>query len=261
MDQLGILWARYLVHVVDILLVSIVFYELLLLIQGTRTVQIVIGIVMVAFLTMLSQFLGFPVLSWLLQKFWIAGIVVFAVLFQPEMRSALARLGARTTGRIAIHEEVRVVNEIVGAVKEASRRQMGMLMVIERDMGLRNYIETGTHVNADVSSELLLTVFQPPALLHDGAVVIRGSRIAAAGCILPLSQNVSLEKWLGTRHRAAVGITEISDAIAVCVSEETGNISISQGGQIEARLEPDEFRQRLLDLYRTPAMAPSEGVV
>ncbi|MCB4757263.1 MAG: diadenylate cyclase CdaA [Elusimicrobia bacterium] len=251
MSQLGLFWNQFLVHVVDIFLVSFIFYQLLLLIQGTRAVQIVVGIVIVAVVTLLSNLLGLPVLGWLLQKFWIAGVVVFAVLFQPEMRSALARLGSRTSGRMTIHEEIMVINEIIAAVKEASRRQMGMLVVLERDVGLRNYIETGTAVNGEVTSELLLTLFQPPSILHDGAVVIRGGRVAAAGCILPLSQNASLEKWLGTRHRAAVGITEISDACAVCVSEETGNISLCQGGQIEVRMDPDELRQKLLTLYRS----------
>ncbi len=256
MEFIGSFWGRYLVHLIDILLVSFIFYQLLLFIQGTRAVQIVVGIVIIVLLTFFSQLLGFPVLNWLLQKFWIAGVVVFAVLFQPELRSALARLGTGTTTRMVIHEEMMVVNEIVAAVKEASRRQMGMLLVIERDMGLRNYLETGTPINGLVTRELLLTLFQPPSILHDGAVILRGSRLAGAGCILPLSQDTSLEKWLGTRHRAAVGITEVSDAWSICVSEETGGVSLAQAGKIVTKIDPDELRQQLVDLYRSPATPP-----
>src|SRR4029077_7694822 len=137
----------YLVHVVDITLVAFFFYQLLLLIQGTRAVQIAVGIVILALVTVLAQILGFPSLHWLLQKFWIAGVVIFAVVFQPELRSALARLGAQTAGRFVSHHEMDVVNEIIAAVKEASRRQMGMLIAVERDTGLREYLESGTLIN------------------------------------------------------------------------------------------------------------------
>lgn len=261
MDTLIFIWSRYIVHLVDILLVSFIFYELLLLIQGTRAVQIVVGILIIAAMTLLAHVLGFPTLHWLLQKFWIAGVVVIAILFQPEIRSGLARLGAQTSGRFAVHEEMFAVNEMVAAVKEAARRQMGMLLVIERDMGLRNYLESGTVINADLSRELLLTIFQPPSALHDGAVIIRGNRVAGGGCILPLSQDETLSKFLGTRHRAAVGITEISDASAICVSEETGVVSMAQGGKIDSGIDPDELRQRLLNLYRAPKSAQPEAGV
>src|SRR5687768_8903536 len=126
MDTIGIVWSRYLVHLIDVLLVGFIFYQLLLLIRGTRAVQIMVGIVIVAFFTLLSQLLGFPTLNWLLQKFWIAGVVVLAVLFQPEIRSFLAHLGTKTAGRSGMHEEMQVINELVATVKEASRRQMGM---------------------------------------------------------------------------------------------------------------------------------------
>lgn len=251
MEVIELLWSRYLIHVVDILLVSFIIYEILLLLQGTRAMQIVVGIVIVAVVTLLSELLRFPSLHWLLQKFWIAGVVVIAVLFQPEIRAALARLGSTTTGPFLIHSEIDVVNEIIATVKEASRRQMGMLLAIERDTGLRNYIESGTFLNAEVTRELLLTIFQPPALLHDGAAIIQGSRLAAAGCILPLSQDPSLSKMLGTRHRAAVGITEVSDAWAICVSEETGNVSFAKDGKLSGPIDPDELRQELLNLYRS----------
>ncbi|OVE78246.1 TIGR00159 family protein [bacterium F11] len=249
MEYIGLIWNRYLVNIFDILFVGFLFYHLLLLIKGTRAVQIIFGIVVVAVLTLLAQILGFPSLSWLLQKFWIAGVIVIAVLFQPEIRSALARLGARTAGRFVATSEMQAVNELIGAVKEGSRRQMGMLIVIERDTGLRNYVESGTLINGELSRELLLTLFQPPSDLHDGAVIVRGNQLAAAGCILPLSSDLSLSKLLGTRHRAAVGISEVSDAWSICVSEETGNISVSVDGKINTQVDPDELRQQLVNLF------------
>ena len=258
MEYIGIIWNRYLVNILDILLVGFIFYQLLLLIRGTRAVQIIFGIVIVAFLTLLSQILGFPSLNWLLQKFWIAGVIVIAVLFQPEIRAALARLGAKTAGRFVVTEEMRVINELVGAVKEGSRRQMGMLLVIERDTGLRNYLESGTIINGELSRELLLTLFQPPSVLHDGAVIIRGNQLEGAGCILPLSSDPSLSKLLGTRHRAAVGITEVSDAWAICVSEETGNVSVASEGKLSTQVDPDELRQQLINVFRSSARPSSK---
>jgi diadenylate cyclase len=257
MDYLIALWDQYIVNVIDIALVAFLLFQVLMLIRGTRAVQIVVGIGILGVLTLLSQLLGFPTLNWLLQKFWIAGVVVLAVLFQQEMRQALARLGSKTAGRSVIHEEMEVINELVAAVKEASRRQMGMLVVTERDTGLRNYIESGTVINGEVTRELLLTLFQPPGVLHDGAVIIQGRRIAAAGCILPLSQDESLSKWLGTRHRAGVGVTETSDAWAVCVSEETGNIALAEGGKITTRVNPDELRQHLMNFYSSSRPVPT----
>lgn len=256
--MLGEVWSRYLVHVTDILLVSFLIYQLLLLIQGTRAVQIATGIGVIAVITVLAQFAGLPSLRWLLQKFWFAGVIVIAVVFQPELRSALARLGGRTSAHFSIHQEMFVVNEIVAAVKEAARRQMGMLLAIEREVGLREFVESGTPINAEVTRELLSAIFQPPGALHDGAVIIQGNRLAGAGCILPVSQSAALSKMLGTRHRAAVGITEVSDAWAVCVSEETGDVSFAHDGKLQA-VDPDELRQHLLNVFRVsgPGAAPA----
>jgi len=248
--MIGEVWSRYLVHAADILLVSFLIYHLLLLIQGTRAVQIAVGIGVIAAITVLSQFIGLPSLGWLLQKFWFAGVIVIAVVFQPELRSALARLGGRTSAHFSIHQEMYVVNEIVAAVKEASRRRMGMLLAIEREVGLREYIESGTPLNAEVTRELLLSIFQPPGALHDGAVIIQGNKLAAAGSILPISQDQLLSKFLGTRHRAAIGITELSDAWSVCVSEETGGVSFARDGKLQA-VDADELRQILLNVFRT----------
>ena len=246
MATLSMLWSRYLVHVADILLVTFFLYQLLLLIRGTRAVQIAVGVAVLAGITVLAQLIGLPSLQWLLQRFWIAGVVVIAVVFQPELRAALAHLGSKPVGRPSFRQDLFVVNEIVAATREASRRQMGMLIAIERDTGLREYIESGTGVNGQVTRELLLTIFQPPSPLHDGAVVLQSNRVAAAGCILPVSQDLTLSRLLGTRHRAAVGVTEVSDALTVCVSEETGGISVAQDGKLRTSIDPDELRQYLL---------------
>jgi len=249
MTFFGELWNRYLVNIVDILLVSFILYHVLLLIKGTRAVQIVYGIASVVVLSLLSRLLGFPSLNWLLEKFWFAGVILLAVLFQPELRSALARLGAKTAGRFVINEKMQAVNELIGAIKEASRRQMGMLVVIELETGLRNYIESGTPLQGQISRELLLSLFQPPGILHDGAVIVQGNLIGAAGCILPLSNDPYLSKKLGTRHRAGVGITEVSDAWAICVSEETGKVSLAIEGKLTPNVDPDELREQLIQLF------------
>ncbi|MFN0117705.1 MAG: diadenylate cyclase CdaA [Elusimicrobiota bacterium] len=245
------IWKKYLIHVVDISLVGFLIYKFLILIKGTRAVQIAVGLIVLAGLTALSQFVGLPSLNWLLEKFWIAGFVILAVVFQPELRSALAQLGTKTSSRFSMQQELTVVNEIVAAVKEASRRQMGMLIAIERNTGLRDYLETGTLLNAEITRELLLTIFQPPAALHDGGVIVQSNRIVAAGCIFPVSQDASLSKWLGTRHRAAVGISEVSDCWSICVSEETGAVSLAIDGKLKTQMDPDELREELIHLLRS----------
>jgi diadenylate cyclase len=244
------LWRGILVHVVDILVVSYLIYRLLVLIQGTRAVQVLLGIIVLAATTEVVQgLLRLPTLGWLLRQFWMGSVVIFAVVFQPEIRSALAHLGSHRAGRFFIHAEPGVVEEIVTALKEASRRKMGMLLVLEQEIGLRNFIETGTFLNAELTRELLLSLFQPPAILHDGAIIVRGQRVVAAGCVLPLSTDPGLSKILGTRHRAAVGITEISDAWALLVSEETGAVSVARGGKLDYNVNVDEFRKQLLHFY------------
>lgn len=177
-------------------------------------------------------------------------VVIFAVVFQPEIRAALAHLGSHRSGRFFTRAEPGVVEEIIAAVKEASRRKMGMLLVLEQEVGLRNFIETGTLMNAEITRELLLSLFQPPAILHDGGIIIRGHQAVAAGCVLPLSTDPNLSKILGTRHRAAVGITEISDAWAIVVSEENGAISLARDGKLDYQMDVDEFRRQILEFYQ-----------
>lgn len=246
-------WFTYARHVVDIALVAYIFYRLMLIIKGTRAVQIILGILTLVVITFLAQeVLYLNTLSWLFSRFWLAAVVILAVVFQPEIRSALAQLGSHRWSRILVPSEAGFVNEIVEAVREFSQKHIGALIVLERETGLRNYIETGTIVNAQVSRELVLSIFNPNSPLHDGAVIIENARLIAAGCVLPLSHEPRIAKILGTRHRAAVGISEISDAIVIVVSEESGKISVARDGKLETGIDIDELRHRLLGMFREP---------
>jgi diadenylate cyclase len=251
MELIRHVWSVYLVNIVDILLVAYIFYRLILLIKGTRAVQIILGILILVIITFLSkEVLHLKTLSWIFDRFWFAAVIILAVVFQPELRSALAQLGSPRWGRILLPTELGFVNELIEAIRVLSATHTGALLVLEQDIGLRNYIETGTIINAQVSKELLLSVFNTRAPLHDGAAIIQQARLIAAGCVLPLSNEPGISKVFGTRHRAAVGISEISDAIVVVVSEETGRISVAREGRIESDVDMDDLRRRLLELFR-----------
>lgn len=252
LEQLPDLWRRYLVHVADVLLVAALLYQVLKLIQGTRAVQVLRGVVLLGLLTFLEErYVGLPVFSWILHTFWLAWAVILAVVFQPELRSLLAQLGSRPLGRLLLPGDVRFVDELMAALREAARTKTGMLVVLEQETGLRNFIETGTVMNAELSADLLLTIFTPRTPLHDGAVILREDRVVAAGCVLPLSEDDSLERVLGTRHRAAVGVTELSDAVALVVSEETGAVSVVREGRVERNVDLDGLAAKLRDFYRS----------
>jgi len=245
------IWCKYLIHIVDILLVSFIVYRFILLIKGTRAVQVLLGVLVLVLVTFLVQkVLQLPVCSWILSKFWLAGVIILVVVFQPELRTALAQLGSQRFSRLLVSEELKFVDEIIGAIKEASVKHIGMLIVLEQEVGLRNFIDTGVIINGEVSRELLHSVFYPRSKLHDGAVIIREVRAVAAGCVLPLSNDPDISRILGTRHRAAVGISEISDAVVLVVSEETGTVSVARNGRLEQGVEIDELRKRLKGLYR-----------
>ena len=248
--MIQILWATYLMPAVDILLIAFVFYQVLLLIKGTHSVQVVMGLAVLMGMTLvIRHFLKLPAATWLLENFWSGAVVLLAVVFQPELRTALAHLGSRPLGRIILPGRLSFVDEIVGAVQEAIERQMGMLLVLEQDVGLRNYAETGTLINGDISKELLMALFHYRSPLHDGAAIIQNDRLIAVGCLLPLSNDPNLAKILGTRHRAAVGISEFTDAWVIVVSEETGVLSLAQGGHLERELTIEDLRTKLHDLY------------
>jgi diadenylate cyclase len=251
MELIQGVWSQYLVHVVDIALVSYIFYRLMLLVRGTRAVQIIVGIMTLVVITFLSNVvLHLQTVSWLFDKFWLAAVIILAVVFQPEIRSALAQLGSHRWGKFILAGDLSFVDEIIESVRDFSAKSTGSLIVIERNTGLRNYAETGTIVDAKITKELIISIFSPKSPLHDGALVIQNTRIAAASCVLPLSNEQTFAKSFGTRHRAAAGLSETSDALIVVVSEETGMVSIASDGKIENDISLDELRRRIVALYR-----------
>lgn len=241
--------------VIDILLVALILFGLFYLIQGTRAVQLLRGVFLVVSLAVLaSNLLQLTAFNWLIRNSIPALLVAIPVIFQPELRRALERLG-RPAAFIARHRvpAVHTVNIIAKCANELALRRLGALIVLEGVTGLKDFIDTGVWLDAQLSTDLLLTIFAKNGALHDGAVIAREDRVVAAACMLPLSENPALEHDLGTRHRAAVGITEGTDAIAVVVSEETGMISIAHNGRLVRRLDEGELNRTLHRLYQPPS--------
>ncbi|MFA5858455.1 MAG: diadenylate cyclase CdaA [Elusimicrobiota bacterium] len=251
METLQKLWSLYLVNILDILIVAYLLYQLMLVIKGTRAVQILIGVIVLLFATFFVKYvLHFPTLSWLLTYFWVPGVVILAVVFQPELRAALAQLGSQQFARLLITHDFSFIEEIISAIRQFSETRTGALIVLEQETGLREYIESGTVINGEVTNELLQTVFNTKAVLHDGAVIIQNNRLIAAGCLLPLSDEKSIAKILGTRHRAAIGLSEITDAYVIVVSEETGTVSLAHNSKLEREVDLDKLKEKLYNLYR-----------
>lgn len=242
--------------IIDILLVSYVIYKLLLLVRGTRAIQLLKGIMIIVVTWLLSSYFDLMTLQFLMSQAFTYGVLAIIIIFQPELRRALEKLGSgRFFSRSSHPEEQNIVNMtngIISAVNYLSKRRIGALIVIERETGLTDYIESGTYLDALLSSELLVNIFTPNTPLHDGAVILRKDQVMAAGCYLPLSENPFISKELGTRHRAAIGITELSDAISVIVSEETGHISISINGQIDRGLTEERLQRKLIAELNPP---------
>jgi diadenylate cyclase len=236
--------------VLDIMIVSVVVYELLKLIRGTHAVQMAIGITLVAGLFYVSRGLQLETVNWFIRN--IAGYVVFAaiVLFQADIRRALVLFGRAPLFRYLERTESDddTIEEIVVALGTLSSRRIGAIVVIERQIGLRNYIESGIPLDARVTYDLLVSIFQETSPLHDGAVILQGPRVAAAACFLPLTVNPRLSRELGSRHRAAIGVTEENDSVAIVVSEESGDISLVMDGDIERGIGPEQLRARLRTL-------------
>jgi len=254
----SIVWPQIsVVSVVDILLVAILIYQFLILVRGTRAAPMLIGVATLGLALYIARLGELRTLNWLLGT--LLPYVVFAliVVFQPEIRQALTNLGGRISRMRASSSVADVYDDIVLAANLFSQNQTGALIVIEREIGLRTYIESGVALDAKLSYDLLATIFRPSAPLHDGAVIVQRDRIAAAACFLPLSMNPVLSTQLGTRHRAAIGITEETDAVAVIISEETGSISLAVGGDIERDLTVERLRDRLSNLLRRYAPTPS----
>lgn len=246
-----------LVSIVDILLVAVLIYQLLTLIRGTRAAPMLVGLAVLALAFYFARMGELRTLNWLLSI--LLPYIVFAliVVFQSEIRHALANLGSRISFSRTSSSAGDVYDDIVLAANLFSQNQTGALIVIEREIGLRTYIESGVPLDARLSYDLLATLFRPSAPLHDGAVIVQHDRIAAAACFLPLSMNPILSTQLGTRHRAAIGITEETDAVAVIISEESGAISLAVKGEIERDLTVERLRERLTQLLRRYAPAPT----
>lgn len=254
-------WTSWLLSIVDIAIVAYGLYRFFLLIRGTRAVQLIQGIVVLLVAVPVSQWLRLYTTHFLLVKIEDMLVVAIPIVFQPELRRALAHIGQGgffAEGLLATHEETnltRTVDEIARACDHLSRSRTGALIVIERQTGLNEYAATGTPIGAVVSSPLLENIFVPNTPLHDGAVIIRGDKVMAAAAFLPLTDSAQPGSELGSRHRAAIGISEQSDAVAIAVSEETGWISIATEGRLNRRLEDRALRELLTRLLR-PKSAP-----
>lgn len=244
--------------VLDIVIVALLIYEFLKLIRGTRAVQMAAGSLLVLLLFYGSQLAPLQTVNWLIRNLLVYVAFAAIVIFQSDIRRALAHLGRAPFFRWFARGDTgdEAIEEIVSASTMLSAHKTGAIIAIEREIGLRNYIESGIPIDGEMTYDLLVTIFQPGSPLHDGAVMIQEGRVAAAACFLPLTVNPRLGRELGTRHRAAIGLTEESDAIAVVVSEETGKISIALDGQLERDLTADQLRARLTALVlqrRVPA--------
>ena len=240
-------------NILDVALVSMIFYGLLLLFRGTQAVQLVRGILVIVLATaVVNQTVQLTAFTWLISNSAAVVLVAIPVIFQPELRRALERVG-RTAPLLVRRTDnavtQRVINEVIKAVEQMSERHIGALIVFEGATGLAEFIDRGVAVDAEVSSELLTTIFFPNTALHDGAVIVSRDRIAAASCVLPLTQRELADTQMGTRHRAAIGVTEQADALSVVVSEETGSISVARNGRI-LRIESGRLRTLLSDFYR-----------
>ena len=251
MELVAHIWNVYIVNILDILILAYIFYRILLVIKGTRTIQIVIGLIVLVAITIIARdVLHLETLSWLMSRFWLAAVVILAVVFQTEIRYALAKIGSKL-----FFAETKIksnfLNEICEAAVEMSRIRMGALIVIEKDMGLKNYTETGIKIDAVITHELLLSIFNTKAPIHDGAVIIKDEKIDSAGCVLPISTEIEV-KHLGTRHRAGIGLSALTDAIVIVVSEQTGTISICLDGKIE-QIAGDKLLETLTKSYTQKA--------
>jgi diadenylate cyclase len=241
---------RWILDILDIAVMSLILYRLLLIIKGTKAVQMLLGLGILLLASLASRYLELFTVDWLVQSFWAQIVLAIIVLFQPEIRKALAHVGeAQFFTSFTTAEELKSHEEIVRAAVSLANKKIGALIVIERETSLKDFIEVGTPLDAKVSREVLLSIFHPTSPIHDGAVIIKGNRIAAAGCFLPITLSAEVSKSFGTRHRAGIGLTEETDSVAIIVSEETGQISLVVNGKIESKLDMGTLRDMLTDLF------------
>ena len=237
---------RWFLDLLDIVLVAYIIYRIILLIKGTRAVQMLLGLAVILLVYVASQIGGLYTLHWLLDNFLSSIILVIVVIFQNDIRRALIHVGRNPFfADLSYKEETEVMEELIKATLNLANRRIGALIVIERETGLKDFLEVGVEIDAKVSSDLITSIFLPYSPIHDGALVIQQGRLKRAGCFLPLSQNPDISKTLGTRHRAAIGLTELVDAVAIVVSEETGKISVVVGGRITRDLDSTALKRVL----------------
>ncbi len=227
------LWSK-ITPIFEIIILWMVFYRILVFFEGTRAFQVLKGITYLLIAFLLSQVLGLDTINWLLTKFFGLSIIALLIIFQPELRQGLARLGQQHLFNVDLAESelLLIIDEIAVSVNRLSRQKTGCLIAIERETKLKSSVESGVAMDGRVSSELIQSIFTPQSPLHDGGIIIRGERIVAASCLFPLSENSHFDKTTGTRHRAALGISEQTDSVAVMVSEETGNVSVAADGRL-----------------------------
>lgn len=239
--------------ILDILVVTVIIYELLMLTRQTRGSAVLKGLLLLLVVVGVSDLLGLTALNWLLMAVVSNGALVLVILFQPELRKALEQIGRGTSLEKLRGEETdnqeHVVNEIIQCLTNLSRRRVGALIVFERKTGLKDVIETGITIDAEISAALLENIFEPNTPLHDGAVVVRGPRVMAGACILTLTEGRGISRELGTRHRAAIGVSETTDAVVLIVSEETGIISMAKGGKLTRHLDSKSLKEILGSMY------------
>jgi diadenylate cyclase len=236
--------------IVDIVLVSIILYRMFVLIKGTIAAKMLVGFGFLLIALSLAKYLQLFTIDWLIQSFWSQLVIAVIVLFQPEIRRALAQMGeSPLLQSFTSAEELKSLDEIVKASIALANRNIGALIVIEREVSLKEYVEIGTSLDARVTKELLLSIFHPSSPIHDGAVVIKGNRVVAAGCFLPIRLGSGVGKAFGTRHRAGIAITEETDAVAIVVSEETGTVSMAIDGKLNSPLDMGTLRDVLTELF------------
>jgi len=245
-------WYDYINDVIDIAVVTFVIYKLMVIVKGTKAVQLIKGISVILISWFLSGFFGLKTLQFLLNQVITYGLLGIIIIFQPELRRGLEHLGrtSKFFSRSTISDEdeqTRVVDALVTSAQYMSKRRIGALITIERETGLSEYVETGIPLGSQITSQLLINLFIPNTPLHDGAVIVQHGKLAAAACYLPLSESAHISKELGTRHRAAIGVSEVTDSVTLVVSEETGGVSLAINGRLYRELDEEALRAKLLE--------------
>ncbi len=247
---LNVYWVKtYLLPVIDIAIIAFVIYRIYLMISGTRAIQVVKGLALIIFAAWFSQFLHLETVSWVLQQLIQVAVIAVIILFQPELRRMLTKLGQNRFFGALFKESINIIDILVSSVEALSRNKTGALIVIEAKVGLKNYIETGVAIDGMLSNDLIFSIFKKESPLHDGAIIVRRDRVVAAKCILPLTDRHELLEGYGTRHFAALGLAEETDAFVIIVSEETGKVSLAWNGNIMLGITIKRLREYLNELF------------